>query len=33
VTEKARRLLDWTPETDLKEGVRKIVEWLLKQPA
>jgi len=32
VTEKARRSLGWTPETGLKEGVRKILEWRMKQP-
>jgi UDP-glucose 4-epimerase len=33
VTEKARKYLGWAPETGLKEGVRKILEWRKKQPA
>jgi UDP-glucose 4-epimerase len=32
VTEKARLALGWTPETGMKEGIRKIVEWRMKQP-
>jgi UDP-glucose 4-epimerase len=31
VVEKAQRVLGWTPETDLKEGIRKTLEWRLNQ--
>jgi UDP-glucose 4-epimerase len=33
VVEKARRVLGWIPETDLKEGIRKTLEWRLNQPS
>ncbi|MCP4666873.1 MAG: NAD-dependent epimerase/dehydratase family protein [Deltaproteobacteria bacterium] len=33
VLDKARRTLGWTPETGLKEGVRKVLGWRMKQPA
>jgi len=32
VVEKARDFLGWAPETDLKEGIRKTLEWRLNQP-
>ena len=32
VVEKARGLLGWVPETDLKEGIRQTLEWHLNQP-
>jgi len=32
VVEKACRSLGWGPETDLKEGIRKTLEWRLNQP-
>jgi len=30
--EKASRFLDWIPKTELKEGIRKTLEWRLDQP-
>jgi len=32
VVKKARSLLGWVPETDLKEGIRKTLGWRLSQP-
>jgi UDP-glucose 4-epimerase len=31
VIEKARRVLGWVPETDLREGIRETVKWRLDQ--
>jgi len=31
VIEKARRVLGWAPETDLREGIRETVKWRLDQ--
>ena len=31
IVEKAHRLLDWAPETDLRTGIRKTLEWRLNQ--
>jgi UDP-glucose 4-epimerase len=32
IVEKARRLLGWVPDTDLRTGIRKTLEWRLNQP-
>jgi len=32
IIEKARRFLGWVPETQLKEGIQKTLEWRLNQP-
>jgi len=32
VVEKAGRVLEWTPEIDLDEGLRKTLKWRLEQP-
>jgi dTDP-glucose 4,6-dehydratase len=29
---KARTLLNWEPKVDLKEGLKKTIEWFSKQP-
>jgi UDP-glucose 4-epimerase len=31
IVEKARRVLGWVPETDLREGIRETVKWRLNQ--
>ena len=32
VLDKARRSLGWLPETELKEGLRRTLEWRMKEP-
>ena len=33
IVEKARRFLGWGPETGLKEGIRKTLDWRLNKPS